>query len=192
MSNLVKQVWLVAKGHELVYTGYNNKVDQETKQVLAPDLPQEGPRLLTTVVLRAQLLRLALKGLNATEAAKIVGCHEATARVHYRDPSFRDEVRAKVDQAFMDVDEAYTSKQKGIHERLNDQALRSFEDLIGMLENPDLHPSIRMRINQDILNRVEDAQPMHKVNTTVDAAALQRAASTAREMDKVIPFRKTG
>lgn len=165
---------------------------QRDEHVATPRLDVEGPRLLTTVVLRAQLLRLALKGLNASEAAKIVGCHEATARTHYRDASFRQEVRAKVDQAFFDVDEAFTDKQRGIHELLNDQAVKSFEDLMSMLQDPDLHPSIRMRINQDVLNRVAEAAPTHKNITTVSPEQLQRAAKVAKEMDNVVPFRKVG
>lgn len=152
-------------------------------------LPSFTDRLLTSSVTKIQLLRLAMKGLNATEAAKVVGCHVATARSYYADPEFRQAVMAKVDAAFADVDAAYTRKRKSLHEMIEEQAYRSCEDLIDMLENPDLHPSLRAKINQDFLNRVEDGAQVQKF-VRLDSADLSLAAKAAEEMDNVIQMKK--
>lgn len=170
----------------------NERTSSELKSgvVDTRDAFADSPRLLSTLVTRSQLLRLAMKGLNASEAAKIVGCHPQTARTHYADPSFRDEVRKRVDGAFADVDEAYTERRKSLHELLEDQSVRSFTDLVGMLGDPNLHPSIRMRINQDFLNRVEESSQITRSSNALTAEALASAAKTAREMDNVVEFRK--
>lgn len=160
---------------------------------LPPTLPRsvEDARLLSSAVTRSQLMRLAQKGLNASEAAKIVGCSPQTARLHYA--AFRREVLERVESVFADVDAAYAGKRKLLHELLEDQAYKSFTDLLTMLDAPNLHPALRVKINQDFLDRVEDTQKMHKVNTGgLTADALASAAKTAREMDNVIEMKKVG
>lgn len=151
----------------------------------------DEPRLMTTIVLRAQLLRFAMRGLNATEAAKLAKCHPQTARMHYADKSFRQEVRAQLERAFDGVDDSFIEQKKTLHEMLEERAEKSFVDLVQMLQDPDLHPSIRMRINQDFLNRHADTAQVAKAQITFDPQALMRAGKTAKEMDsKIIPMRK--
>jgi len=149
-------------------------------------------RLLTTSVTKAQLLRLAMKGLNATQAAKIVGCSAETARSHYSTPDFRRAVLAKVEEAFEGIDQAFITKRKGLHEMLEEQALRSCEELIAMVEMPELHPSLKVKIHQDFLNRVEDSAPQSKSTYKLDPGELRHAGNVAKEMDNVIPMKKVG
>lgn len=154
--------------------------------------PVEEARLLSTAVVRSQLMRLAQKGLNASEAAKVVGISAQTARLHYA--AFRREVLERVESVFADVDAAYAGKRKLLHEMLEEQAYSSFEELVSMLGSSDLHPALRVKINQDFLDRVEDTQKMHKVNSAgaLTAEALASAAKVAREMDNVVEIRKAG
>lgn len=147
-------------------------------------------RLLTTSVTRVQLLRLAMKGLNAKQAAAVVGCHEQTARGHYAEPEFRRAVLAKVEAAFEGVDAAFAERKRDLHEMLEEQAYRSCEELIEMVGDPELHPSLKVKIHQDFLNRVEDSAPQHKASYKLQPQDLQHAAKVAREMDNVIPFNK--
>jgi hypothetical protein len=147
-------------------------------------------RLLTTSVMRVQLLRLAMKGLNATQAAKVVGCHESTARAHYAQSDFRRAVLDKVEQAFEGIDQAFAEKKRSLHEMLEEQASRSCEELIQMLEGSDLHPSLRVKIHQDFLNRVEDSAPQARHSYKMEPADLSHAAKVAREMDQVLPLRR--
>lgn len=160
---------------------------------LALDGALEGfsrDRLLTTSVMRVQLLRLAMKGLNATQAAKVVGCAPETARSHYATPEFRRAVLEKVEQAFEGIDAAFIEKKASLHEMLEEQATRSCEELIQMLEGSDLHPSLRVKIHQDFLNRVEDSAPTAKHSYKMDATDLRHAAKVAQEMDSVLPMRR--
>lgn len=147
-------------------------------------------RLLKTSVTKMQLIRLAMKGLNATEAAKVVGIHEQTARSHYADPEFRRAVLSKVDAAFAGVDAAFTEKRKTLHELLEEQAYKSCINLMAMLENDELHPSLKVKINQDFLNRVEDTAQFSRQAMKMDPADLQHAAKVAAEMDKVVEIRR--
>jgi len=147
-------------------------------------------RLLRTSVTKIQLVRLAMKGLNATQAAKVVGISKETARAYYAEADFRKEVLSRVDAAFVDIDSAFCSKRKSLHEMLEEQAYKSCEDLVAMLENPDIHPSLRVKINQDFLNRVEDTAQFSKQPYRMDAADLQHAAKVAMEVDKVVEIRK--
>jgi hypothetical protein len=144
--------------------------------------------LLTSAVVRAQLLRLALKQIPAAHAAKICGVCVATAQAVYRDPEFRREVLRKVESAFGDVDAAFAAKRKGLHEMLEEQAYESCQDLIDMLQNPDLHPSLRVKINQDFLNRHEESSTIQR-GFKMDPSDLRHAAKVAQEMDNVIPFK---
>lgn len=167
--------------------------DQSVPMKSLVDVPEavSDARLLSTAVLRSQLMRLAQKGLNATEASKVVGCSPQTARLHYS--AFRTEVIQRVESIFADIDAAYANKRKDLHQALEEQAYTSFEDLVAMLGDDKLHPALRVKINQDFLNRVEDSQPMHRVNNgALEPEALAQAAKVAREMDNVIEIRKHG
>lgn len=151
--------------------------------------------LLKTAVQRVQLLRLAMKGINAKRASEIIGCSHAHAAAQYRDPDFRRQVLAKVDRAFEDVDLGFVEGKRSLHELIETQAMDSFKDLVELLKE-DIHPSLKVRIHQDFLNRCEDSQPQHKVNAghRFSPEELQRAALTAREIDanlvKVVPIRR--
>lgn len=156
--------------------------------VQIPEAVQDA-RLLSTAVVRSQLMRLAQKGLNASEAAKLVGISSATARSHYA--AFRTELLQRVESVFADVDAAYAGKRKLLHEMLEEQAYKSFEDLVGMLEDQTLHPALRVRINQDFMDRTEQTQKMARVaHVNISEADLVSAQRTAQEMDKVIPIKK--
>ena len=150
-------------------------------------------RLITTSVLRIQLMRLAMKGMTATDAAKALGCCSKTALMHYKSKEFRQAVFNKVEHAFEDIDQTFVEQKKTLHEKLEEQAARSFEDLVNMLGDEKLPSAHRIKINQDFLNRSEQTQPMHKVTTGgVDADVLMRAAQVASEMEagNVVPIKK--
>ncbi len=169
------------------------ELEHPTPKEHTADVNLEGlelrDRLLTTSVTRAQLLRLAMKGLNATQAAKVVGCHEATARSHYATPDFRRAVLAKVEEAFEGIDAAFIERKASLHEMLEEQAYKSCQELIELVSDPDLHPSLKVKIHQDFLNRVEETAQQSKVSHhKMEPRELQHAAQVAREMDSVIPI----
>lgn len=156
--------------------------------------PEGRQALLKGLVLRQQLMRLAMKGLNATRASSLVGCGKDTARAIYRDPEFRKEVLGRVDGAFADVDLAFVETRKGIHERLAEKAEKAFDVLCDMLDSEETMPSIRMKVAHDILDRNPETQAGHTVtrlNPALASESLQQAARIAREMDeKVMPIRR--
>lgn len=148
--------------------------------------------LLRTAVQRTQLLRLAMKGLNARQASKIVGCSSSQAALIYREPEFRQLALARVEAAFSGIDASYVEHKRSLHEQIEAQAEQSFLELVELLKE-EIHPSLKVKIHQDFLNRCEESQPQHKVNTghRFSPEELQRAALTAREMDaNVTPITK--
>lgn len=149
-------------------------------------------RLLKTAVTRVHLQRLAMRGLNATEAAGRLGISPATARSHYADPDFKREVITKVNSALGGVDDAFEKQTQTLYERLEEQAAKSFDELLLLAETESLHPALKVKIHQDFLNRVEDTKPLSGSSHKVDAQWLHRAAGVAKEMDNVIPMRRTG
>lgn len=152
-------------------------------------------RLLKTEIAKLQILRLAMEGKTATEAAKVMGLSAETVRGYYRDPEFRLAARKKVEAAFADVDGAFRERRKTLHEMLEEQAYRSCEDLIEMLNSDDapLLPSLKVKIHQDFMNRVNDSKPLSGAVMKLDPAELRHAANVAAEMDNVISIkRKTG
>lgn len=154
---------------------------------VALDVQPSQRGLLTTAVTRTQLLRLAMKGVNATRAAELVGCSPETARRHYADPSFRKHVLGKVDDAFRDVDAAFVLEKKSLHERISEQAERSFEELQVLLQDPELGNSLKVKIHQDFLNRAEDtAQVTKSLSANINPDQLLIAMRTAKEMDKAV------
>lgn len=152
---------------------------------------EERNELLRIEVTKSQLLRLAMKGLNATEAAKVLDLHPSTVRGYYREPAFRTAVLKKVEGVFEDIDVAYLNKRKSLHEMLEEQAYRSCQDLIAMLDDEEtpLHPSLKVKIHQDFMNRVEDSKQLTGV-MKVEPKDLQHAARVAQEMDGVIEMKK--
>jgi hypothetical protein len=148
--------------------------------------------LLKSAVRRTQLLRLAMRGMDAKQAALAVGCSHAHALQVYREPEFRRQALAKVESAFASIDASFAAHKLSLHEQIEEQAERSFLNLVELL-NQDIHPSLKVKIHQDFLNRCEESQPQHKVNMghKFSPEELQRAALTAREMDaNVTPITK--
>jgi len=171
------------------------ETDVSGEVVIEPEIREKlQSRILRVEVNRIQLLRCAMKGMDAVQAAAVVGLHPQTVRSYYEDPSFREAVRMKVDLALGGVDKAYAKRRKTLHEMIDEQAERSFVDLVTMLEDPELPAHHRIKINQDFLNRsAESMQKTAIAHAKLDPEQLLAAAKAANEMDKrVIPFRKTG
>jgi transposase len=132
-----------------------------------------------------------MKGINATIAAKIVGCSKETSRKYYSDPSFRRDALEKVEQAFEGVDNNFIEEKKSIHERLAEQAENAFEELVSLLADKSTSTGYRIRIAQDFLDRNPETQAGFVArHTQVNPDQLIMAARTAKEMDNVIPIRK--
>lgn len=141
--------------------------------------------LLKSAVQRAQLKRLALRGLNATEAARVVGCSPYTARAVFRDPGFREGVLGGVDRAFQEVDVAWAAKRQSWAEKLEEAADKAFVKLVEVLDNPDSEKGLVVKVAQDFMNRhPESAAVNHsQVEHKFSAEELADAARTAQEMN---------
>lgn len=165
----------------------------EGVETVSPSEPiqiDEGWKRLSTEVREAKLLRLAMQGLNASQAAPIVGCSKELARMIFAKPEFRRKVLGKVNAAFAEVDDGLAGRAKSLHERISDAGERAFEELMGLLDNRDTHPSLKARVAQDLLNRHPEASQRSVVaHERFDPKQLQEAARGAREMDEA---RKAG
>lgn len=145
-------------------------------------------RLMRTAVDRIRLKRLAMRGLNATEAARVIGCHVTTARTHYADAAFRQEVMGMVNGAFAGTDAAFVERTKSLTERLEEQAGKSFQALVDML-NPVTHggrqvsDNLLFRIHTGFLDRHGETAAISKSHITLDPMELTIAAKAAREME---------
>jgi len=142
-------------------------------------------RQLKQSVDRVQLLRMAMRGLNASEAAKALGIGKEVALHHYRSPDFQKEVMTRVSNVFGSLDTAYNNRVLTLTERIQAQAEKSFEDLVQMLEDDKLPLHLRVKVNQDFLDRCEDTKKESQVtnNVKIDASQLLIAAQVALEMD---------
>jgi hypothetical protein len=137
-------------------------------------------KLLKHVVLRAQLLRVALRGVTAKEAAKIVGCGYWVARSVYADDDFRRIVLSKVEGALAYADEKFQGQQKSLHERLAEKSERAFDVLCEMLEDPSTNAGLRFRVATSFLDRNPETAPNKNVavehNHSFSSEELRRAA----------------
>jgi len=115
-------------------------------------------RLIPSAILRIQLQRLAMRGLDATKAAKIVGCSAATARAIYSDPGFRKVVLGKINGALGGADSTFLDKKVSMLERLGEASEIAFESLMVMLNDVDTSKAHKIRIAQDFLNRNPETQ----------------------------------
>lgn len=154
-------------------------------------------KLLRHVILRAQLLRFALRGVTAKKASELVQCGYQTARQIYSDPDFRRHVMSKVEGALAYADEKFGEQQKSLHQRLAEKSEEAFTVLCELLENPATNQGLRFRIAKDMLDRNPETSSTshveHSHQHSFSADELRRAADTASEMQaKVLPFRKTG
>lgn len=142
-------------------------------------------RSMKMAVDRVKLLRLAMRGLTAKQAAQALGVGEAVAMHHYRDPVFQKTVMERVSKVFGEGDNLFKGRVKTLHERIQEQAERSFEGLVEMLEKDSLPDSIRMKIHQDFLDRSPDSQKEGTLNLKmpIDAVQLSLAAQVALELD---------
>jgi hypothetical protein len=154
--------------------------------------PEAGGKLMTQAVRRAQLLRLALRGVNAKKAAEVIGCSHATARAVYADPEFRKGCLGRLDDAFADIDASFATRKRSLIERMEEKAEVAFETLVGLLEAHDTKDVYKIKIAQDFLDRNPTTQAGHVVRTgpLADPDKLSQAARVAREMDNVLIMEK--
>lgn len=151
----------------------------------------EQPKLLKQSVVRAKLVRLAQRGLNASQAARHVPYSQQVVQTIYRDPTFRREVLGRVEEALGNVDESFHIEEETLHSRLKSSADEAFRVLYDMLTDKETHPGYRMKIAQDILDRNDETMAGHQVvRKTFDVEQLKQAARTAREMDDTLPMKR--
>lgn len=153
----------------------------------------QARKLLRSEIVRAQLLRMALRGLTAKQSSEALGCSYWLARQAYSEPEFRRKVLSKVEGALAYADELFTKQNKTLHERIAEKSEKAFEVLCELLESPSVHPSIRMRVGQDLLDRTPDVSKQTTVEHkhAFSAEQLVLAAKTAEEMSsKVISIKK--
>lgn len=164
----------------------------EPVQNVVQQLPDPGGRLMTQAVRRASLLRLALRGVNATKAAEVVGCSVATARAVYADPTFRASAIGRLDEAFADIDQGLATKKATLIERMSAKADEAFDMLCDIMDDPNTRVPYKIKIAQDFLDRNPETQAGHIVRTgpLADPEKLSQAARVAKEMDGVILFPK--
>lgn len=159
-------------------------VEIPTQNDLTVDISTDR-RLIKQSVRRAQLLRSAMRGLTAKEAAETVGCSHATALAAYRDPEFKRDVMRKVEGAFQEVDKNFVETKQTLNERLTATAERSFELLVEMLEDKETASGHRINIAQDFLNRNPETSQVNRT-VTFNEEQLRIAGKTAKEME--IPY----
>lgn len=148
---------------------------------------------LTQAVRRTQLIRLALRGVTAHRAAKILGCSPSTVLATYKDPQFRQACMARLSNAFQEIDEQIAKEKRTLHERLAEKSEEAFEKLCDMLDSDSTPVHLRAKIAMDFLDRNPETQPGHTVRTErFDPEQLAAAARTAAEMDNVIEFKRKG
>jgi hypothetical protein len=156
---------------------------------------EEHPRLVTQAVRRAKLLRCALRGVNAKDAARVVGCSHATAMTVYSDPSFQRRVHEQLEGVFEGVDAGFIDRQMSLHERIEQKAKDAFKVLADMLDNNATPPHLRAKVAMDMLDRNPETQAGHSVTTRRDdelAETLRAAAAASREADNVVTMRRKG
>lgn len=178
-------------------------MDHRSSRVRSVDLPDGfvegaaqavddvGEGLLRQAVRRAQLLRCALRGLTAKDAAAFVGCSHATACGVYNDPGFRRMVLEKQAGVFEGVDERFEKKQLSLHERIERKAVDAFEKLCDLLDSPETNPSLQFRVAQDILDRTPEVAKAAPRAAEDLESVLRIAASAASDMDaKVVEMKR--
>src|SRR5271170_4085798 len=149
------------------------------------------PRLLTTALRRARLMRCALRGLDAKMAARVVGCSHATARQVYADPAFRRRVRQGLEGVLEGADAAYVAKQLTLHEQIEHKAQTAFDILTKIMEDDRAQPALRVKVAQDLLDRNPETQSGHTVTAREEfVEALDAARLAASEIDNVINIRR--
>ena len=171
-------------------------VELPSEGTLESTAQEEGKRQIKTAVRRAQLLRLAMRGVDATTASRLVGCRPETARKVYADPAFRRLALGKVEGAFAGIDSAYFERKKGLHERLTEKCERAFEELVSILEDPSTSPVLKTKVAFGFLDRNPETQPGYTVaSSKFDPEQLREAAQVAKEMEmvgKVVSIKKAG
>lgn len=169
-------------------------MDQVNTAAMATEMDMEGldQRLLTSTVTRVQLVRYAMRGMNATEAAKLAGISEATARRHYADPEFRRLVVGRVDRAWVGSDASFNERTKSLAEKIEEQAAKSFDSLVQMLD-PDtnggvgISDNLKFRIHTTFLDRHSETAQISKGQFKIDPLQMMHAAGVAAEMDTPLP-----
>ena len=154
-------------------------------------------QLLRSAVLRAKLLRCSMRGMNATQAAKIVGCSVATACAIYRESSFRRQTMGMVEGALSPGDQLYQERTKTVQERIQDATDTAFDLLMEVLADPTEDKRLRVKVAEGLLDRNPDTAKQSQSTTTeihrFSVEELALAARAADELDRhsILPIRRS-
>lgn len=141
-------------------------------------------------VQRAKLKRLAMKGVNAKQAAKLVGLCKETVQAIYRDEGFKRDVLAAVNEAFDEVDDQFRMKQRTIHEEMEMLALDAFDKLKSYIteESNNITDYQRAKLCEGVLDRNLATSKVNRSMTLptpqLQADTLARAAQVGEEMQQ--------
>jgi|SRR5580658_1309347 hypothetical protein len=140
---------------------------------------------------RLELLRLAMRGYSAKQAAESLEIPYSAALQEYRDREFRALAFGRLEHAFAEIDGNFEEEKKSLHERLAEKSNDAFRVLCELLEDEEVHPGVRVKIAQDMLDRNPDTMAGSVVrHEKFDPQQLMRAAQAASEMDNVIQLKR--
>jgi hypothetical protein len=140
---------------------------------------------------RQELLRLAMRGFSAKKAAEALELPYSGVLQEYRDREFRALAYGRLEQAFSEIDSGFEEEKQTLHERLRAKSDDAFRVLCELLGDEEVHPGVRAKIAQDILDRNPETMAGHTVrHEKFDPEQLRRAAQAAGEMDNVIELKR--
>jgi hypothetical protein len=160
------------------------------------DDPFTREKHLRRAILFTKLLRCAIRGMSAKEAAKYVGCWRGVAQEIYRDPSFRAQVRERVESSMASGDAEFMQREQTLQDKIAAASNKAFDVLQEMLEDTQQDPRLRVRVAEGFLDRNPEAarktesKSTHTHNFSVEQ--LMNAARTADELyaHNVLPIPK--
>ena len=181
---------------------YPDLLDYDAEAHSGPvDISIYEDKTLINAVVRTRLKRLAMRGMNATQAAEEVGWSPQTVRNVYRDPSFRQEVLGSLEGVFSEVDTIFKDTQMSMNEKMELRACEAFDLMWELMKSEDTSTNQKIKIATDFLDRSDITNKRHttinKNAEVLTAEALARASTAAQEMDliragKLSQFRKVG
>lgn len=132
-----------------------------------------------------------MRGYTAKKAAESLGIPYAAVLQEYKDREFRALAYGRLELAFSEIDGNFTEEKLSLHEKLASKANDAFKVLCELLDDEAVHPGVRVKIAQDMLDRNPDTQAGHTVrHERFDPEQLKRAAMVASEMDNVIEMKR--
>lgn len=154
-----------------------------------PGIVMPSTHPVSVDIRKQETLRLLLEGYRAREIAVIIGVNYHTVLQYTRDPKWRAQAMELSASLVENLDKEMLANLRSKTEMVDELAMLALDEMRKLLESPNTHPGIKVKMIDSALDRSPELSRTKKVDLTSRSFSLKgedllAAAVAARELEE--------